>query len=63
MHRRDWLRGIGLYSLALGAGGGCDLGGSSVPDLIWGIHGNKAGWLQKPRVAADSLEPAAEVVA
>jgi DNA-binding beta-propeller fold protein YncE len=36
-------------SLALG---GCGLGGSTVPDLVWGIHGHKPGWIHKPRVAA-----------
>jgi DNA-binding beta-propeller fold protein YncE len=32
--------------------GGCDSSGRSAPELVWGIHGTKAGWLQKPRVAA-----------
>jgi DNA-binding beta-propeller fold protein YncE len=31
---------------------GCDVTGRSVPDLVWGIHGTKPGWLHKPRVAA-----------
>jgi DNA-binding beta-propeller fold protein YncE len=31
---------------------GCDEIGSSQPDLVWGIHGTKPGWLHKPRVAA-----------
>jgi DNA-binding beta-propeller fold protein YncE len=30
---------------------GCDAGEQSVPDLIWGIHGRKPGWLVKPRAA------------
>jgi DNA-binding beta-propeller fold protein YncE len=46
------VRRLALGLLALGLGGGCDLEGHSVPDLVWGIHGNKAGWLHKPRVAA-----------
>src|SRR5258708_22656718 len=47
--RAWWLPGL-LVVLASVAG--CDLGGGFRPDLVWGIHGNKAGWLQKPRVAA-----------
>ncbi|MFO0890828.1 MAG: NHL repeat-containing protein [Isosphaeraceae bacterium] len=31
---------------------GCDLREGSTPDLVWGIHGTKPGWLHKPRVAA-----------
>jgi DNA-binding beta-propeller fold protein YncE len=31
---------------------GCDQIGGSTPDLVWGIHGTKPGWLHKPRVAA-----------
>lgn len=31
---------------------GCDLKGTSTPDLVWGVHGTKPGWLHKPRVAA-----------
>jgi DNA-binding beta-propeller fold protein YncE len=34
------------------AGGGCDLLDGSTPESIWGIHGTRNGWLQKPRVAA-----------
>jgi sugar lactone lactonase YvrE len=30
---------------------GCDLKDRSVPDLVWGVHGTKPGWLHKPRVA------------
>ena len=32
--------------------GGCDVWTPSVPELVWGIHGTKPGWLHKPRVAA-----------
>jgi len=39
-----------LASVALFAG--CDALVGSEPDLIWGVHGTKAGWLHKPRVAA-----------
>jgi DNA-binding beta-propeller fold protein YncE len=35
---------------------GCDLGGSGTPDLVWGIHGHKPGWIHKPRVAAIDAE-------
>ena len=35
----------------LGASG-CEINGSSTPDLIWGVHGVKDGRLHKPRVAA-----------
>ena len=31
---------------------GCDIRERSAPDLIWGVHGTKPGWLHKPRVAA-----------
>jgi DNA-binding beta-propeller fold protein YncE len=31
---------------------GCELEGTSTPDLVWGVHGTKPGWLHKPRVAA-----------
>lgn len=41
---------IGL-TIVLGLSG-CDLKGTSTPDLVWGVHGTKPGWLHKPRVAA-----------
>lgn len=31
---------------------GCDGVGGARPELIWGIHGTKPGWLHKPRAAA-----------
>ncbi|WZO97529.1 NHL repeat-containing protein [Isosphaeraceae bacterium EP7] len=31
---------------------GCNRSADSRADLVWGIHGSKDGWLQKPRVAA-----------
>ncbi|WP_240906936.1 NHL repeat-containing protein [Paludisphaera rhizosphaerae] len=31
---------------------GCGGAGSSIPELVWGIHGTKPGWIHKPRVAA-----------
>ncbi len=42
---------IGLILSAL-LGSGCDEPGSVAPDLVWGVHGTKNGWLHKPRVAA-----------
>lgn len=41
----------GIVALAL-IQAGCDIKGSSAPDLVWGIHGTRPGWLHKPRVAA-----------
>lgn len=32
--------------------GGCDGAGASRPDLVWGIHGTRSGWVHKPRAAA-----------
>jgi DNA-binding beta-propeller fold protein YncE len=43
------LAGLAMVSLALA---GCDLPAGSAPDLVWGLHGVKAGHLHKPRVAA-----------
>ncbi len=45
-------RSRSLLWLALAALAGCDPGGAGVPDLVWGIHGRKPGWIQKPRAAA-----------
>ncbi len=44
-----WLALLGL-AVAL-AVPGCDSGSGPTPDLVWGIHGRKPGWLQKPRAA------------
>jgi DNA-binding beta-propeller fold protein YncE len=38
-----------LIALALR---GSDIPHAARPELVWGIHGTKAGWLHKPRVAA-----------
>jgi len=35
---------------------GCDVTGRSRPELVWGIHGTRPGWLHKPRVAAFDAE-------
>ncbi len=42
-----------LLSLALA---GCDLPAGSAPEVVWGVHGIKAGHLHKPRVAAFDAE-------
>ena len=44
------IRGLGLILLATAPG--CGAGAGAMPDLVWGIHGTKDGWLHKPRVAA-----------
>jgi len=49
--RRDFLKAAGLSALASSISG-CGLIHSSTPDLVWGVHGNRDGWLHKPRVAA-----------
>ncbi len=41
-----------LLGLLVLAQCGCDLPARSAPDLVWGVHGVKAGRLHKPRVAA-----------
>jgi DNA-binding beta-propeller fold protein YncE len=49
--RRSILAGALAGAVALVAPG-CDAYRSSTPDLVWGVHGTKPGWLYKPRVAA-----------
>ncbi len=44
------IRAIGPCLLATASG--CGAGTSGSPDLVWGIHGTKDGWIHKPRVAA-----------
>lgn len=39
-------------TMAVGLLAGCDGSAGSRPDLVWGIHGTKPGWLHKPRAAA-----------
>src|SRR5262249_25044846 len=60
MIRRRWSR-ISIFSTAVSGPGlvwcaliltGCDIKDRSAPDLVWGVHGTKPGWLHKPRVAA-----------
>jgi DNA-binding beta-propeller fold protein YncE len=45
--RRAWLSLTFVVAAA-----GCDVTGQSRPEVVWGIHGTKPGWLHKPRVAA-----------
>ncbi len=53
--RRHFLAGLGA-SAGVALGSGCVEGESSTPELVWGIHGTKPGWLHKPRVAAFDAE-------
>jgi DNA-binding beta-propeller fold protein YncE len=43
---------LGLALVATACCAGCDALGDSHPDVVWGVHGTKPGWLHKPRVAA-----------
>jgi DNA-binding beta-propeller fold protein YncE len=54
--RRRWSWAAVLALAALGAAAGCDPIHPSRPEAIWGIQGSRAGWLQKPRVAAFDAE-------
>jgi DNA-binding beta-propeller fold protein YncE len=47
---------IALASVLAGLLAGCDLFDGSTPEAVWGIHGTRDGWLQKPRVAAFDAE-------
>jgi DNA-binding beta-propeller fold protein YncE len=40
---------LALTLIALALLPGCGSGEGSTPDLVWGIHGRKPGWLVKPR--------------
>lgn len=56
---RGWLRGAARAAIAWAcacAAAGCGGGASSTPDLVWGVHGTRPGWLHKPRVAAFDAE-------
>ncbi len=50
-YQRSVVRAWGLC-LLVALASGCDLAQSGHPELVWGIHGRKPGWLHKPRVAA-----------
>ena len=41
-----------MGSLSAASLAGCGVALSSEPELVWGIHGTKEGWLHLPRVAA-----------
>ena len=53
---RRWTGVARLLAVAVVAMSGCDFVGSNQPDLIWGIHGRKPGWVHKPRGAAFDAE-------
>ncbi len=53
-HRLSPIRVAWMIALALLPG--CDSGGAPTPDQVWGIHGRKPGWLNKPRAAAFDKE-------
>ncbi len=53
-----WLR-VALVILALvllGADRGCRVASGPAPELVWGIHGTRFGWLHKPRSVAVDAE-------
>lgn len=56
MSRRAFLGGLASGGVALGVGAGCGpvLGKmlGSPPEVVWGVHGTKPGWLHKPRAIA-----------
>jgi sugar lactone lactonase YvrE len=49
--RRAFLQGLGIGAGSILAAG-CGQSFGSFPELVWGIHGTKPGWLHKPRAAA-----------
>ncbi|CAN5872770.1 NHL repeat-containing protein [soil metagenome] len=51
LSRRRFLGTLGLSTVAPLIGG-CELPIGSSPELVWGVHGTRPGWLHKPRVAA-----------
>lgn len=48
---RPLVLGVALSAMLVPMAG-CDWLEKSRPDLVWGIHGTRFGWLHKPRVAA-----------
>ena len=51
--RRLWLPALALAVFGVS---GCGEPGHERPELVWGVHGTKPGWLHKPRVAAFDAE-------
>ncbi len=43
---------VATLLILAGSATGCDLTGPREPEVVWGIHGRKPGWIHKPRVAA-----------
>jgi DNA-binding beta-propeller fold protein YncE len=56
MSARGRAAAVASVLVVAGLAPGCDLVGVGAPDLVWGIHGRKPGWLHKPRVAAFDAE-------
>ena len=56
MNRRRALGVLGSISLASLAGCSGASASGSAPDLIWGVHGTKDGWLHLPRAATFDAE-------
>src|SRR5881397_2390457 len=54
LHRLSPLRFVAPIALTLILG--CDSGEAPTPDQVWGVHGRKPGWLNKPRAAAFDAE-------
>jgi DNA-binding beta-propeller fold protein YncE len=47
---------VAAVMVVAGLATGCDFLGPREPELVWGIHGRKPGWIHKPRVAAFDAE-------
>jgi DNA-binding beta-propeller fold protein YncE len=50
--RRAFLGGLAAGMTSAFAGGGCGGVLGAIPEVVWGIHGTKPGWLHKPRALA-----------
>ena len=48
LRRLAWLAPLVVVALVISRGAGSP---PSAPDLVWGIHGTRPGWLHKPRAA------------
>jgi DNA-binding beta-propeller fold protein YncE len=54
--RARTVRRLAALGVLLAVTAGCDLKSRYAPELVWGVHGVKAGHLHKPRVAAFDAE-------
>jgi DNA-binding beta-propeller fold protein YncE len=52
MNARGRQAHVATLVVLAGLATGCDLAGPREPEVVWGIHGRKPGWIHKPRVAA-----------